>query len=59
MFLNEEEVLKYYKKDPDNNKVVIYGGIVYDVKEYMGGHPGGSQLIEPYLGQNIEEPFED
>lgn len=50
MFQNEEEVLKYFKKDPENNKVVIFEGIVYDVKDYIGGHPGGSQLIEPYLG---------
>ena len=38
---------------------MIYKGTVYDVKDYMEGHPGGSNLIKPYLGKDIEEPFED
>jgi cytochrome b involved in lipid metabolism len=42
MFMNEGEVLDFFKKDKDNNQVIIYEGIVYDVKEYLGQHPGGS-----------------
>jgi cytochrome b involved in lipid metabolism len=38
---------------------VIYKDIVYDIKDYMEKHPGGSKIIKPYLGKNIEEPFED
>ena len=59
IFGNEKEVLSYYKKDPENNQVIIYKGIVYDIKDYMDKHPGGSKIIKPSLGKNIEEPFED
>lgn len=59
MFMNEGEVLEFYKKDKDNNQVIIYEGVVYDVKDYLGQHPGGSQLILPHLGTNIEEVFEE
>jgi cytochrome b involved in lipid metabolism len=58
-FKTEAEVLEYYKKDKDNNQVVIFEGIVYDVKNYMPEHPGGGDLIEKLLGMNIDEDFEE
>jgi 4-hydroxysphinganine ceramide fatty acyl 2-hydroxylase len=32
---------------------------VYDVEKYLPLHPGGSDMIEPYLGKSIDEPFEE
>ena len=39
IFNSEAEVTEYYNKDQENNKVVIFEGVVYDVKEYMPRHP--------------------
>ena len=58
-FANEAAVLTHYKKDQENNKVIIFEGVVYDVKAYMPDHPGGGDLIGEHLGKNIEEEFED
>ena len=38
-------------------KYVIFEGSVYDVTDYIGVHPGGTDKIEPYIGQSIDEPF--
>ena len=38
---------------------VIFEGTVYDVERYMPLHPGGSDMIEKYMGQSIDQPFED
>ncbi len=32
---------------------------MYDVENYLPLHPGGSDMIEPYLGKSIDEPFEE
>ena len=58
-FQNEQEVLEHYLKDKDNNQVVIFDGIVYDVKEYAPHHPGGDHYILDRLGKNIEQDFEE
>lgn len=58
-FESEQEVLDLYLQDKEKNKLVIFKGVVYDVKEYMPDHPGGGELIEEHLGKNIEEPFEE
>lgn len=58
-FENEDEVLGYYLKDRENNQVVIYQGIVYDVKDYAPNHPGGDEYITSRLGTNIEHDFEE
>ena len=39
-FKNESEVFDLYKKSGD--KIIIFEGIVYNVDEYMGQHPGGA-----------------
>lgn len=39
--------------------MVIYQGVVYDVAEYMGTHPGGEELIANEIGKNIDDPFEE
>jgi len=31
-------------------KIVIFEGVVYDIAEYLPQHPGGAELIVPYLG---------
>ena len=55
VFSSEEEVFKLYKSDKKSNQIVIFENNVYDVKDYMPGHPGGGELIEEHLGKNIEE----
>jgi len=32
---------------------VSYNGDVYDVTNFLAAHPGGSQVIEPYLGTDV------
>ena len=58
-FLNEDEVMKHYQADKENNQVIIFEGVVYDVKEYAPNHPGGEEYLLDRLGTNIEEDFED
>lgn len=58
-FANDAEVMAYYKEDTDNNQVVIFEGVVYNVKEYAPDHPGGSDYLTDNLGINIEELFEE
>jgi len=58
-FKTEAEVYEYYQKDKDNNQVVIFEGVVYDVKDYMPDHPGGGELIGNLLGKKIDEDFEE
>ena len=54
IFSTEEEVMEYYRDDQDDNQVVIFEGVVYDVKEYMPSHPGGSEYIGNLLGNKID-----
>lgn len=51
--------MEYYKKDKENNQVIIFEGIVYDVKNYMPEHPGGGDLIAALLGKSIDEDYEE
>lgn len=51
--------MEYYNKDKDANQVIIFEGVVYDVKDYMPEHPGGGDLIAKLLGKNIDEDFEE
>ncbi len=54
-FKNENEVADFMKES--GRKFVIFEGSVYDVTDYIGVHPGGTDQIEPYLGKSIDEPF--
>jgi 4-hydroxysphinganine ceramide fatty acyl 2-hydroxylase len=38
-----------------NNAWVAYKGGVYDVTTFLDAHPGGSDALEPYLGQDVTE----
>lgn len=58
VFKNEHHVLEY-SQNQTNLKLVIFEGSVYDVADYLQLHPGGSDMIEPYLGKSIDEPFEE
>ena len=58
-FQNEQEVMEHYLRDKEHNQVVIFDGIVYDVKEYAPDHPGGEHYLLERLGKNIEEDFEE
>jgi len=49
----------YYNSDKENNAVVIFDGVIYDVKEYMANHPGGLDAIEDLLGKSIDKEFEE
>lgn len=51
--------MDYYKQDPQNNQVVLFEGVVYNVSEYKDIHPGGSNYLEDNLGKNIEELFKE
>ena len=51
--------MEFYKQDPENNQVVIFENVVYDVKEYAPEHPGGGEYITDNLGTNIEDLFEE
>jgi cytochrome b involved in lipid metabolism len=46
--------MQYYLDDKEDHQVVIYGGNVYDVKEYAPNHPGGDKYITDRLGKNID-----
>ena len=59
VFQTEAEVYQYYQKDQDKNQVIIFEGVVYDVKDYMPDHPGGGELIANLLGKKIDEEFEE
>mmetsp|Transcript_12749 Transcript_12749/g.19760 ORF Transcript_12749/g.19760 Transcript_12749/m.19760 type:complete len:89 (+) Transcript_12749:54-320(+) len=58
-FDSAKDVLEFHKEDPVNRIVVIFRNTVYDVKDYFDEHPGGSDLIEELLGQEIDEKFEE
>lgn len=57
VFTSEQEVKDYYKKTDE--KVIIYEGVVYDVADYVGLHPGGKDFIEDYYGTSIDAKFEE
>ena len=44
-FENEEQVMKHYLDDKENNHVVIFEGVVYNVKDYAPIHPGGEHYL--------------
>ena len=58
-FESASDVMSFYNENKENNKVVIFKGKVYDVKEYLPEHPGGEDYIANLLGQDIEEAFEE
>jgi cytochrome b involved in lipid metabolism len=51
-FLTEKEVADYMQGT--GKKYIIFEGSVYDVTDYIGVHPGGTDKIEPLVGQNID-----
>lgn len=51
-FLTEKEVADYMQDT--GKKYIIFEGSVYDVTDYIGVHPGGTDKIEPLVGQNID-----
>jgi cytochrome b involved in lipid metabolism len=55
-FKNEQEVYQLFLET--KKKVIIFEGAVYDITEYASTHPGGEDLLEPYYGKCIDEPFE-
>ena len=51
--------MQHYLKDKENNQVVVFNGVVYDVKEYAPNHPGGVEYITDRLGKVIDTDFEE
>lgn len=51
-FKNEQEVSDYHKES--GKAIIIFEGTIYDVTDYMPNHPGGADLVEQYLGKNID-----
>lgn len=37
--------------------MIIYEGVVYNVKEFTNTHPGGSSYLEENFGKAIDEIF--
>ena len=58
-FQNEEEVMEHYLANKEENKVVLFEGVVYNVKDYAPGHPGGDHFLLDRLGKDIKEDFEE
>jgi cytochrome b involved in lipid metabolism len=56
-FESEEQVYELWSKE--QKEVVLWQGVVYDVKAFKKEHPGGAVIIEEHLGKNIEKPFEE
>ena len=54
-FLTEKEVFDYMHDT--GRKCIIFEGSVYDVTDYIGVHPGGTDKIEPLVGQNIDQAY--
>ena len=56
---NAEEVYQEHIKN--NTRYVIFEGDVFDAGKYIDntGHPGGSQVIEPYFGLDIAQKMKD
>jgi len=38
---------------------VSYRGRVLDVSKFLNEHPGGASVVEPFLGRDIEQAFDD
>ena len=58
-FKDEAEVMAFYESDKDNHQVVVFNGIVYDVKDYAPNHPGGIEYLSDRFGKVIDEDFEE
>jgi len=56
-FENAQEVYDAYIKGGE--QLVIFEGDVFNVKEFMPTHPGGSHYIEEKLGKDITEAYYD
>ena len=51
-FLTETDVAAYMQDT--GKKCIIFEGSVYDVTDYISVHPGGTDKIEPLVGQSID-----
>jgi cytochrome b involved in lipid metabolism len=51
--------MDYFMKDQENNCVVIFEDVIYNVKEYMSQHPGGPEYLSKNFGKNIDYDFEE
>ncbi|XP_020290703.1 cytochrome b5-like [Pseudomyrmex gracilis] len=38
---------------------IVINDYIYDVTDYMDGHPGGPELIEEYAGKDATSGFDD
>ncbi len=43
------------KHDKENDAWVVMDGEVYDVSKFLSEHPGGSSIVLPSLGTDIQE----
>jgi len=51
----KDEVVNMVKKE--HAKLVMMDGMVYDVEEWMGSHPGGDKILVANLGRDIKSSF--
>ncbi len=43
------------KHDKENDAWVVMDGEVFDVSKFLSEHPGGSSIVMPSLGTDIQE----
>ena len=43
------------KHDKESDAWVVMDGEVFDVSKFLGEHPGGSSIVLPSLGTDIQE----
>lgn len=36
-------------------KLVVYKGVVYDITDFLYEHPGGAEVIKPFLNHSIDD----
>lgn len=56
MILDRETVGKHSTKD---DAWIIYNSSVYDITKFLDVHPGGMEILAPYLGKDVTDLMTD
>jgi len=44
-------------RNAEGDMLLTIDGVVYDVAEFMGEHPGGPELLKAYIGKDASKAF--